>query len=194
MAQSLLDALNGTQRGRLVAAMAEVERLMNAAAVAIAAEPEESRDARQCVAAYYKELDERFDGGFDPGNGGYAGKPRRRTRQALPHRATHGRAIGCGALKPIDISTGEIKRMWVAPRRRGLGVARRLLEALEEQARRSGYDRVVLDTNQVAAGSAGAVPQGRLPRRAVSAINDNPYRNDLARVRERSARGREHIL
>ena len=66
LAQSLLDALNGTQRGRLVAAMAEVERLMNAAAVVIAAEPEESRDAQHCVAAYYKELDERFDGGFDP--------------------------------------------------------------------------------------------------------------------------------
>ena len=76
LAQSLLDSLNGTQRrGRLVAAMAEVERLMNAAAVVIAAEPEDSRDARHCVAAYFKELDERFDGGFDPDNGGYAGKP-----------------------------------------------------------------------------------------------------------------------
>ena len=174
LAQSLLDALSGTQRGRLVAAMAEVERLMNAAAVVIAAEPEESRDARHCVAAYYKELDERFDGGFDPGNGGYAGKPATADASGTFLIARlHGRAIGCGALKPIDASTGEIKRMWVAPEARGLGVARRLLEALEDEASRSGFGRVILDTNRSLAEAQALYRNAGY--RARERYNDNPY-------------------
>lgn len=149
LAKNLLDALSGTQRDRLVAAMAEVERLMNAASVAIASEPEDSRDAKQCVAAYYKELDQRFEGGFDPGNGGYAGKPASKNASGVFLIARlHGRAVGCGVLKPLDASTAEIKRMWVAPDARGLGVARRLLEALEGRARQAGMRRVVLDTNR----------------------------------------------
>jgi GNAT superfamily N-acetyltransferase len=174
LAQSLLDALNGTQRGRLVAAMAEVERLMNVAAVAIAAEPEDSRDAQHCVAAYYKELDERFDGGFDPGNGGYAGKPAKADASGTFLIARlYGRAIGCGALKPIDASTGEIKRMWVARDARGLGVARRLLEALEDEARRSSIKRVVLDTNRSLAEAQALYRNAGYHAR--ERYNDNPY-------------------
>lgn len=172
LARSLLDSLSTGQRGRLVTAMAEVERLMNAASIAIAAEPEDSRDARSCVAAYYKELDERFEGGFDPGNGGYAGKPAEAAGVFLIARL-HGRAVGCGALKPLDASTAEIKRMWVAPDARGLGIARRLLDALEGQARRMGMERIILDTNrslleaQAMYRKAGYRDTGR--------YNDNPY-------------------
>src|SRR5690606_35514844 len=147
LAKNLLNALNAAQRDRLVAAMAEVEKLMTAASVTIDAEPENSRDTRQCVAAYYRELDQRFDGGFDPGKGGYSGKPANTPGVFLIARL-NGHAIGCGALKSLDDSTGEIKRMWVAPEARGLGIACRLLEALEDQARRSGFSRVVLDTNR----------------------------------------------
>jgi DNA-binding MarR family transcriptional regulator/GNAT superfamily N-acetyltransferase len=172
LARSLLDALSGAQRGRLVAAMAEVERLMNSASVGIAAEPEGGRDAQQCIAAYYKELDERFEGGFDPGNGGYAGKPADTSGVFLIARL-HGRAIGCGALKPIEVATGEIKRMWVSQDARGLGIARRLLEALEDQARQSGMRRVVLDTNR-------SLPEAqalyrKAGYRARERYNDNPY-------------------
>lgn len=149
LAESLLDTLGPSQRQRLVNAMAEVETLLNACSVTISAEPEDSTDAQRCVTAYFEELDKRFEKGFDPGNGGYAGKP------AATHSAgtfliarLHGRAIGCGALKSLDASTGEIKRMWVAPDARGLGVARRLLAALEAEARALGLRRVVLDTNR----------------------------------------------
>ncbi|HEY6630024.1 MAG TPA: helix-turn-helix domain-containing GNAT family N-acetyltransferase [Rhizobiaceae bacterium] len=172
LAKDLLDALSGAQRDRLVAAMAEVERLMNAASIVIAPEPEGGRDARQCVAAYYAELDRRFDGGFDPGNGGYAGKPSDASGVFLIARL-HGRAVGCGALKPLDASTAEIKRMWVAPEARGLGVARRLLDALEDQARQAGMRRILLDTNRSLAEAqamyrkAGYRERGR--------YNDNPY-------------------
>ena len=173
LAQSLLDALSGTQRDRLVAAMAEVERLMNAASVTIAVEPEDSRDAKQCVAAYYGELDQRFDGGFDPGNGGYAGKPAADAAGSFLIARLHGRAIGCGALKPIDASTGEIKRMWVAPDARGLGVARRLLEALEDRARRSGMRRIVLDTNRSLLEAQSLYRKAGY--REIERYNDNSY-------------------
>ena len=172
LAGSLLDALNAAQRDRLVAAMAEVERLMTAAAVAIAGEPEDSRDAQQCVAAYYKELDQRFEGGFDPGNGGYAGKPANTGGVFLIARL-HGRTVGCGALKPIDATTAEIKRMWVAPEARGLGIARRLLEALEDQARGAGMKRLVLDTNRSLAEAQALYRKAGY--RETGRYNDNSY-------------------
>ena len=165
LAQSLLDGLSSAQRDRLVAAMAEVETLMAAAAVTIGIEPEDSRDAQQCIAAYYKELDERFESGFDPGNGGYAGKPpSAQAAGCFLIARLNGRAIGCGALKPIDASTGEIKRMWVAPEARGswrrappARSAGRPGAAVRDDPRRARHQ-------QVACPGAGALPQGRLPR------------------------------
>jgi DNA-binding MarR family transcriptional regulator/ribosomal protein S18 acetylase RimI-like enzyme len=172
LAKNLLDALTVTQRGRLVAAMAEVETLMNAASVTIAREPENSRDARQCVAAYYGELDRRFDGGFDPGNGGYAGGPADASGVFLIARL-HGRAVGCGALKSLDTSTAEIKRMWVAPDARGLGIARRLLAALEAEARALDMARVVLDTNRSL--SEAQAMYRKAGYRDIGRYNENSY-------------------
>lgn len=174
LARSLLGALNRSQQSRLVAAMAEVETLFRAAAVSVEAEPEDSADARRCLAAYFKELDERFDTGFDPGNGGYAGKPAAGADAGTFLIARlNGKAIGCGALKAIDTSTGEIKRMWVAPEARGLGVARRLLEALESEARLAGMRRVVLDTNRTLIEAQALYRKAGY--RETKRYNDNPY-------------------
>lgn len=149
LAVSLLEALNPSQQSRLVSAMREIETLFRAASVVIEAEAEDSADARSCVAAYYGELDRRFEGGFDPEAGGYAGKPAARDASNVFLVARlNGTAIGCGGLKSVDATTGEIKRMWVAPEARGLGVAKRLLQALERRARLAGMTRVVLDTNK----------------------------------------------
>ena len=54
--------------------------------------------------------------------------------------------VGCGALRPWGGETAEIKRMYVDPRARRLGVARRLLALLEATARQLGYERVRLET------------------------------------------------
>ena len=56
------------------------------------------------------------------------------------------RAIAGGGVKRLDEETGEIKRMFVAPDRRGEGLARMLLAGLEDAARDLGYGRVRLDT------------------------------------------------
>jgi pimeloyl-ACP methyl ester carboxylesterase/GNAT superfamily N-acetyltransferase len=57
-----------------------------------------------------------------------------------------GKAVGCAGLKRLDERTAEIKRIYVAPDARGAGVARALLNRLEQAAREAGYDTVRLDT------------------------------------------------
>src|ERR687885_1405568 len=57
-----------------------------------------------------------------------------------------GEAIACGGVKALAGGACEIKRMYVAPGARGRGVARALLAALEDEARRLGYRVARLDT------------------------------------------------
>ena len=58
----------------------------------------------------------------------------------------NGEAVCCGGVKRLDEKTCEIKKMYVVPEARGRGVARALLEALEEKAREQGYTVSRLDT------------------------------------------------
>jgi GNAT superfamily N-acetyltransferase len=46
----------------------------------------------------------------------------------------------------IDSGTAELKRMYVEPGLRGVGIGRRLVQALEAGARALGAARVVLET------------------------------------------------
>jgi putative acetyltransferase len=57
-----------------------------------------------------------------------------------------GLPVGCGALRPMEPGTGEIKRMYVAREVRGRGVARCILDRLEAQARELGYRMLRLET------------------------------------------------
>jgi putative acetyltransferase len=57
-----------------------------------------------------------------------------------------GEAIGCVALRVDAAGYGEVKRLYVSPRGRGLGLGRRLLAALEDRARGEGLDRLRLET------------------------------------------------
>jgi putative acetyltransferase len=54
--------------------------------------------------------------------------------------------VGCGALRLLDAETAELKRMYVAPASRGTGLGRRLVAALEAEARKLGVRRLVLET------------------------------------------------
>jgi putative acetyltransferase len=55
-------------------------------------------------------------------------------------------AVGCGAVRPLEPGIAEVKRMYVAPASRRLGIARRILAELETQARSLGYTRLHLET------------------------------------------------
>jgi GNAT superfamily N-acetyltransferase len=57
-----------------------------------------------------------------------------------------GTPVGCGALRMLDPETAELKRMYVDPTQRGHGLGRRLVEALEAEARALGVRRLVLET------------------------------------------------
>lgn len=55
-------------------------------------------------------------------------------------------AVGCAALRPIDKQVCELKRMYVLPQYRGLGVGKTLAQTLIEDARQIGYHLMRLDT------------------------------------------------
>lgn len=170
-ARDLLAPLGDAQRQRLIAAMGEVERLLRSAAVAIAPEAADSAAARHCLDAYAAELAQRFEGGFEGGSFGTADM----TPPAgwLLLARLDGEAIGCGVLRRLDAATGEIKRVWVSPTARGLGVAGRLMDRLEALAGEIGCRRVLLDTNK-ALTEARALYLKR-GYAEIERYNDNPY-------------------
>lgn len=57
-----------------------------------------------------------------------------------------GMAVACGALKKFDEITAEIKRMYVKPEYRGLGLSKKILLQLEDHAKELNYERLVLET------------------------------------------------
>jgi GNAT superfamily N-acetyltransferase len=130
--------------------------------------------ARLCVAAYYTELARRFEAGFDPARSISADDAELTLPAGLLLVATlHAEPVGCGALKLHGTGPAEVKRMWVAPRARGLGLGRRILVELEAQARARGVRTLRLETNRSLV-EAIAMYQGA-GFREVAAFNDEPY-------------------
>lgn len=58
----------------------------------------------------------------------------------------HEKPVGCVALRRIDATTGEVKRLYVRPEQRGRRTGRRLVEQVIAAAGEIGYRRLVLDT------------------------------------------------
>ena len=147
-ARSLLQPLNAHQRDELVAAMGTVTRLLQASLVKFALEDPRSASAQWCIEQYFAELNSRFDAGFDPSRS-IPAEPRDMTPPAgaLMIAWLSGRPVGCGALKLHGDKPAELKRMWVAPEVRGLGIGRRLLRELEDYAKASGVRVLRLETN-----------------------------------------------
>jgi putative acetyltransferase len=57
-----------------------------------------------------------------------------------------GRAVGCGAIRRLAPGIAEIKRIFVEPEARQLGIGREILSALETIARDLGYNALQLET------------------------------------------------
>src|SRR5688572_16963922 len=54
--------------------------------------------------------------------------------------------VGCGAVKPYDSISAEVKRMYVLPEYRGKGIAVKILSELEQWAKELGYSKCILET------------------------------------------------
>lgn len=137
----------GPEPDRLVAAM---DRIAAALGTTIAPADPEAREARACLSAYLALLRDRIPGitaahvpDPDPEAASY-----RPPKGAFLLAREGGRAVACVALKPVDPKTGEVKRLWVAEEARGRGLARAMMEAIEAEARRLGFSRLRLDTNE----------------------------------------------
>jgi DNA-binding MarR family transcriptional regulator/GNAT superfamily N-acetyltransferase len=173
-ARSLLEPLNDRQRVKLAAAMAEVERLLTASMVKIEVADPTSRDAQWCIQQYFAELNKRFDAGFDPALSISADPQELTPPNGLQLVAyLRDEPVGSGALKFHENAPAELKRMWVAPRARGLGLGRRLLATLEHHVREVGASVIHLETN-------GSLTEAiELYRHSgyqeVDAFNDEPY-------------------
>jgi DNA-binding MarR family transcriptional regulator/N-acetylglutamate synthase-like GNAT family acetyltransferase len=148
-AREILDALSEPQRARLIAAMADVERLIGVSAIRIEPESAASSDASWCLELYYSELGRRFESGYDPTR---ALSP---TAEEMTPPAgmfliarNMGDPVGCGALKVMPGRVGLIKRMWVHESMRGFRLGARILSRLETEARGLGLRKVQLDTNR----------------------------------------------
>jgi DNA-binding MarR family transcriptional regulator/GNAT superfamily N-acetyltransferase len=143
-----LEPLTDKQKAALIQSMVTVEKLLRASAVTVDIQDPTSRMAQECLGHYYHELTERFDNGFNPA----------KSMSAAPEELTHpngyfvvaelhGDAVGCGALK-CHAKYGEVKRMWVAPSVRGLGIGKRILARLEDIARQRKLKVLRLETNK----------------------------------------------
>jgi DNA-binding MarR family transcriptional regulator/GNAT superfamily N-acetyltransferase len=174
VARSLLSPLRHSQRERLVAAMHDVEVLLTAASVQITPVDPEHPDAQHCLAEYVAELNRRSPRGFDPSVGA----------TALPHEVRppagqffvaylHDAALGCGAVKHHPGEATEIKRMWIAPDARGLGLGRRLLETLEACAREGGARVAHIETSSVLVEAIALYRASGW--REVPAFNEEPF-------------------
>jgi DNA-binding MarR family transcriptional regulator/GNAT superfamily N-acetyltransferase len=149
LAWSMLEPLSDEQRGKLIDAMATVEKLLTEALVEIRSEDPESRAALYCMNSYYAELDSRFEAGFHPETSLTVSSDDLTLPAGLLLVAfLRNEPVGCGALKFQGDDSANVKRMWVAPEARGLGIGRRLLNELENQARSRGLKSVRLDTNR----------------------------------------------
>jgi DNA-binding MarR family transcriptional regulator/GNAT superfamily N-acetyltransferase len=139
----------GTRADEVVAAMDLIATLLNRDQLEIRPADPDSPEVIACWQAYFDELVARVPAARpdmftlpDPGAESYR-PPRGRCLVAWSDDLP----VGCVALRPLDPETAEVKRLWVHDSARGQGLARRLMTAIEDEARSMGMTTLRLDTN-----------------------------------------------
>src|SRR5215469_2636645 len=168
------ETLSNSQPDALLAAMDVVASALGRGRIAIEEMDPRGDDARYCLGEYYAELARRFEGGFDVS---LSRNPEAddmiRPRGTFLVAMSDGLPIGCVGLKGTGGGIAEIKRLWVAPSARRLGVGRRLMDAVENAARHLTVKTLRLDTNR-------ALPEALQLYRStgwseIDRFNDDPY-------------------
>ena len=175
---AMIAGLAARDRRGLVEAVDQARRLLLRVVLRIERRGDDDADVRAAQAAYLAEIARRFGRPLDLWNQG----------ALTPARSLlvvdEGRPVGCGVLRDLAPGVGEIKRMWLHPDARGLGLGTRLLAALESAARHAGHQAVRLDTNEHLR-EAIALYESAGYRR-IARYNDNP---DATRFYAKSLRG-----
>ena len=93
-----------------------------------------------------------------------------------------GMALGCGALRLLDARSGELKRMFVAPEARGLGIGSAILQAIEQRARQLGLAELKLETGTAQPEALGLYrAAGFVPCAAFAGYRPSPLNLFLAK-------------
>ncbi len=162
-------------RAALLAAMDLIASALGRDRIALEEADPRGAAARWCLGEYYAELGRRFERGFDVA---LSCDPQAddmvRPRGTFLVAMSDGLPVGCAGLKGGGGAVAEVKRLWVAPAARGLGLAKRLMAAVESAARSLGIEVLRLDTN------GRALPEAlALYRRSgwveIDRFNDDPY-------------------
>ena len=130
--------------------------------------------ARYCLGEYYAELARRFERGFDVKlSADPDADTMVRPRGAFLVAFSDDMPVGCVGLKGTCADYAEIKRLWVAPAARGLRLAWKIMDRVEELARELGIPALRLDTNR-------ALPEAIAMYRKsgwieIERFNDDPY-------------------
>ncbi len=81
--------------------------------------------------------------------------------------------VGCVGIKGEGGGFGEVKRMWITPAARGLGLGRKLMTYAENASRALGISTLRLDTNSVLSEAVGLYQS--MGWVEIDPFNDNPY-------------------
>ncbi|MEV7883280.1 bifunctional helix-turn-helix transcriptional regulator/GNAT family N-acetyltransferase [Streptomyces sp. NPDC002817] len=146
LAAGLLSGLTAGQRTDLTDALATTRRLLRLAAITVDLVDGHAPDARACLDAYAADIDARFPEGFDKSD---LVRPEQVSGDSGAFFVAYeeGRPVGCGALRRLEPGVGEVRHVWVHPEARRLGLARRILAALEQAASVRELTVVRLDTH-----------------------------------------------
>jgi GNAT superfamily N-acetyltransferase len=161
-------------RERFLAALDLVATVLAADQVVIETADPDDETAQYCLAEYYAEVNARFANGFDVAQS----VPPSRASLVAPLGTflvamSDGLPLGCVCVVGDGGATAEIKRLWVAPAARGLGLGRRLMEQAEDAARTLGIHTLRLDTNEALTEARALYERSgwvQIPR-----YNENPY-------------------
>lgn len=160
--------------GELLAAMDLLASVLGRDRITIEEVDPRGEAAAYCLGAYYEEIGSRFEHGFDVS----------RSRDPLAEQMTRPRGtflvacsddlpVGCVGLKGDGHGSAEIKRLWVAPSARGIGLSKRLMAEAEGIARELSIKMLRLDTNR-------ALPEAKqlylkTGWKEIDRFNDDPY-------------------
>jgi DNA-binding MarR family transcriptional regulator len=136
-------------RAEILAAVDLIANLLNADHIQISrADPDDPR-VQSALAAYARFLTATIpEEGPNPIPLPLADADSFRPPQGAVLLATSdGLTLGTVSLRTLSPGLGEVKRLYITPEARGLGLARRLMRAIEDQARSLGLRRLNLDTN-----------------------------------------------